>query len=135
MLTLNDKGNYLTFKRFLKLPSFFFFIGMFLFFFGNITSISYITEASQISPANEYREQSYKSFQKGAFEQAIINGTEAARLYGEEGKFEEQVEVLIHLARAHQSLGQYKKSLKGLETALTLATKKNNRITLLLLSH
>ena len=127
MITLNDKDNYLTFKHFLKLPTLFF-IGMFLFLFGDVTSISYITEASQISDANEYKKQSYKSFQKGAFEQAILNGMEAARLYGEQTKYEEQVEVLIHLGRAHQSLGQYKKSLRGLETALTLATKKNNRI-------
>ena len=80
-----------------------------------IPSLSY---AAHFSQADEHRDQSLTFYQRGNFEQAILIGMKAARLYSQEGKHKEQVEALIYLARFYQSLGQYKTSLKEMETAL-----------------
>ena len=50
-----------------------------------------------------------RPFQQGAFAQAIVSWTEAARLYERVGKPNKQSEVLTHLAQAYQSIDQYRR--------------------------
>ena len=52
-----------------------------------------------------------KAFQQGAFEQAVLHWREAARLYEQAAKPEQQSEALTHLAQAYQALGQYQEAL------------------------
>ncbi|MFQ5992589.1 MAG: CHAT domain-containing protein [Nitrospiraceae bacterium] len=84
--------------------------------------------ASKLSLPQQYVEQGFRSFQRGAFEQAVSNWIEAARLYEKAGKPNEQSETLTHLAQAYQSLGQYGKALKSLEFALELAEKSGDQM-------
>src|SRR5262245_16279087 len=83
--------------------------------------------APDTSPAARQMEEGLNSFQRGDFEQAALNWTEAARLYEAEQKPKEQSLALIRLAQAYQSLGQYSDALKNLEAALTLAEKSGDR--------
>ena len=78
---------------------------------------------STVSSPEEYLEQGWRSFQQGAFEQAVLSWQEAARLYEREGKPSEQSEVLTHLSQAYQSIGQYQEAVKSLESARVLAEK------------
>ena len=59
-------------------------------------------------------EQGWTSFQRGAFEQAIVSWMEAARVYERVGKTSEHTEVLTRLTLAYQAIGQYKEGLKSL---------------------
>ncbi len=73
-------------------------------------------------------ERGLRSFQQGAFEQAVLSWIEAARLFEKAGKPNEQSEALTHLAQAYQSLGQYGKALESLESALDLAEKSGDQM-------
>ena len=57
-------------------------------------------------------------FQQGAFGQAGAHWAEAARLYEEEGRVEEQCRAFINLAHAFQQEGQIKKAMSTLQAAL-----------------
>lgn len=82
--------------------------------------------ASEASSSEKYMKEGLRSFEGGAFEEAILNWTEAARLYEKEGKPEKQCEALIQLSQAYQSIGQYKKAIENLESALILAEKSGD---------
>ena len=83
--------------------------------------------SSEVSAPEQYMAQGLKSFQRGAFEQAVVNWREAARLYESEGKLKELSEAHSQLSQAYQAIGQYKEALKHLESALVLAEKSGNR--------
>ena len=85
------------------------------------------TVLKALSP-EKYMERGLISFQRGDFEQAILNWREAAKLYEKEGKLSKQSEAITKLSRAYQSIGQYMKALENLKFALTLARKSGNRM-------
>ena len=72
--------------------------------------------------------QGLRSFQRGAFEQAIIDLKESVRSYEKEGGFNKQSEALTLLSQAYQSIGQYEEALKSLKTAQVLAEKSGDRL-------
>jgi len=74
--------------------------------------------------------QGLASLQRGDFEHAISYWIEAVQLFEKEGKPVKQAEALIRLSRAYQAIGQYKQSLKQLESALAIARKSENRSTI-----
>jgi len=80
------------------------------------------------APATEtYMEQGLQSFQRGAFEQAVLTWLEAARLYEQGGKPKEESEALTHLSQAYEALGLYNKAMKSLELALARAKESGDQ--------
>ena len=84
----------------------------------------YALEGSQ---ADAKLERMVQFMQKGDFRQAIVNGTEAEKLYAEGGKVREQVKALLNLSASYESLGRYRKSVEDLGAALVLAEKTGDR--------
>lgn len=71
--------------------------------------------------------QALNAFQRGVFEQAVLDWREAVKLYEKEGKSNKQRETLALLAQAYQYIGQYNEALKCLKSALVLAEKSGDR--------
>ena len=71
--------------------------------------------------------QGLSAFRRGAFEQAVLDWKEAARLFEKEGKSNKQREALTLLSQAYQYIGQYNEALKILKSALTLAENSGDR--------
>ena len=93
---------------------------------------SYPSLAQSVSPSENLSPENFMalgltSFQRGAFEQAVIEWKEAARLYEKERKPSKQSEALTLLAQAYQYVGQYSETLKSLKSALALAEKSGDR--------
>lgn len=108
-----------------------------VFFLGLIWNLllmyPYLSAADSVSTSDDlspekYMMQGLKSFQRGAFEQAIPDWKVAVRLYEENGEYNKQSEVLILLSQAYQSIGQYGEALKSLNTAQVLAEKSGDRL-------
>lgn len=59
------------------------------------------------------------AYQRGSFPQAVLDWTEAARLYEQQGQLRKQAQTLIQLSQALQRVGRYRES----GTALRLALK------------
>ena len=68
-----------------------------------------------------------ESLRKGSFREAIVSGSEAARLYGEMWEVERRLQAMVMVASAHQSLGRYRQALSLLETGLKEADKYGDR--------
>jgi CHAT domain-containing protein/predicted negative regulator of RcsB-dependent stress response len=83
--------------------------------------------AEGASAADRQMAEGLQAYQRGAFEDAAAGWTEAARLYEQTGKLSEQIEALIFLAQAYQSLGHYTKALQSLQSASTLIEKTGDR--------
>ena len=77
--------------------------------------------ASANTSPEEQMTEGRKAFQQGAFEQAVLHWREAARLYEQAAKPEQQSKALTHLGQAYQALGQYQEAFSSLTLALTLA--------------
>ena len=67
------------------------------------------------------------AFRRGAFEQAVLDWKEAARLFEKEGKSNKQSEAVTLLSQAYQYIGQYNEALKILKSSLTFAEKSGDR--------
>lgn len=99
-----------------------------------IGSLSYLSplsaepaSVSNDSPAEKYMMQALNAFQRGVFEQAVLDWREAVKLFEKEGKSNKQRETLVLLAQAYQYIGQYNEALKCLKSALVLAEKSGDR--------
>ena len=66
------------------------------------------------------------SFQQGDFENAIIQWTELAQEYADQGNTSKHATTLIKLANAYYALGQYPASIEMLDQAKKLAKQANN---------
>ena len=105
---------------------------LFLLFIGNLllcpsSLLSQSSSAPGDSSAGKYLSQGLSAFRRGAFEQAVLDWREAARLYEKEGKSNKQREALTLLSQAYQYIGQYNEALKILKSALALAQKSGDR--------
>jgi CHAT domain-containing protein/Tfp pilus assembly protein PilF len=107
-----------------------------IFFFPVIAILSFLpfypSLAQPVSPSEnlspeKFMAQGLTSFQRGAFEQAVIDWKEAARLYEKERKANKQSEALTLLAQAYEYVGQYGEALKNLKSALALAKKSGGQ--------
>lgn len=104
---------------------------IFLIVIGNLLYLSLLlAEPASVlsdSPAEKYMMQGLSAFQRGAFEQAVLDWRGAVKLYEKEGKSNKQRETLGLLAQAYQYIGQYNEALKCLNSALILAEKSGDR--------
>ena len=82
---------------------------------------------SNDSVAKQYFTRGMKSFQGGAFEQAVSDWREAVKEFEKEGQPDKQSDTLTLLAQAYQFLGHYNDALQSARAALVLAEKSGNR--------
>jgi len=68
-----------------------------------------------------------RAVERGAFEDAVTSFGEAARLWEAAGNTKAQAAALMHLARAHAALGQYRQAVTVLESTLDLVDKTGQR--------
>src|SRR5437016_8754721 len=94
---------------------------IFLVVFIGYLSIAGATYAAEADTPDQRMAQGLQLFQRGAFEEAAVNWTEAVRQYQQAGKTKEQGEALILLSQAYQSLGHYSDAFQSLKAALALA--------------
>src|SRR6266568_5412103 len=88
----------------------------------SIFGATYGAEADRdIRTPDQRMAQGLQLFQRGAFEEAAVNWTEAVRQYQQAGKAKEQGEALILLSQAYQSMGHYSDAFQSLKAALALA--------------
>ena len=83
--------------------------------------------AAEAPPAERQTKIGLELFQRGEFEQAALNWTEASQLYERDGESPRQSEVLVYLSQANQALGRYREAGKNLDLALSLADKAGDR--------
>jgi CHAT domain-containing protein/Flp pilus assembly protein TadD len=87
-------------------------------------------QASGQSPASAEQEmaQGRRFFTQGSFPQAATHWMEAARLYEEQGKAQEQSQALTDFAYALQQEGLVRESITTLQSALQLTEKIGDRV-------
>ena len=83
-------------------------------------------QASGDHPALKYGEMMTNDRQRGDFESVVSHGTDACKLYDQEGKYVEKIETLKEMSTAYIALGQYGKSVEVLEAALSIINKTKN---------
>jgi CHAT domain-containing protein/Tfp pilus assembly protein PilF len=88
-------------------------------------SPTWVAEADSISP-DQLVQHGQAAFQKGSFPQAVLDWTEAARLYERDGKLREQVQTLIQLSEALQRVGRYRDAAASLRTALAIVEQQGD---------
>lgn len=82
----------------------------------------------ELPHASDLMEIGLESFQRGAFEQAVIDWKEAVRLYDQANHREGMIDARMNLAAAYQALGLYKLAIgRNLNVALALAQKADDR--------
>lgn len=64
------------------------------------------------------------ALRRGDFNRAIIYGNEAERAYEKEGNIKLRIAALMRVSSAYQAVGQYRRSLDSLKTALGLSGKE-----------
>ncbi|MBI4001295.1 MAG: CHAT domain-containing protein [Nitrospira defluvii] len=80
-----------------------------------------------VSSPDQEMHQGRTRFHQGAFAQAAIHWMEAARLYEQQQKPQQQCQALINLAHALEQGGQIKRAQVTLQTALKLSEQTGNR--------
>ncbi len=108
------------------------FLFLFIWLIGNFSSSPFLSPAesastSSESTAEDRMNRGLSAFQKGAFEQAVLDLREAVKLYEKGKKTSKQIEALTLLAQAYQYVGQYNEALKSLKSAFVLAEKSKDR--------
>ena len=86
--------------------------------------------AAPVAPstaAQEFMAQGWSAWQRGAFEDAVRAWLAAAQRYEQAGQPRAQSDALTQLAHAYQALGQYRKAVQHLSSALALAQKAGDR--------
>lgn len=76
--------------------------------------------AADAVPPAKLLEQDLTALERGAFEDAVVSLSEAARGYERARASTRQVAALLPLARAQSALGQYRQAISTLEAALGL---------------
>jgi CHAT domain-containing protein/Tfp pilus assembly protein PilF len=77
--------------------------------------------AGDVLSAGQLFERGAKAFERGAFEDAASSWSGAAAAYERDGKTQERITALVHLAQSYSALGQYRQAVGTLGTALELA--------------
>lgn len=92
----------------------------------NLVRSSVRAQTLSETPADLLMKEGAKASHRGAFGQALSDWKQAADLYGQEGKRNEQSRALVSAARAAQALGETKQALQHLELALSLAQQSDD---------
>jgi len=77
--------------------------------------------AQEALPVDQLMQDGSQAYLRGDFEQAVEQWTEAAEVYEESSARREQIDALIRLSEAYQSLGRYRTAGIQLEQAKALA--------------
>lgn len=77
--------------------------------------------AATVTTPEQYEQQGWSAFQRGAFEDAISSWQGAVRLYGQQGETKRQAEARLYLSQAYQAVGHSQEALNELHSALALA--------------
>lgn len=73
--------------------------------------------ADPVSP-EQLLQHGQAAYQRGSFPQAVLDWTEAARLYEQQGQLREQAQTLIQLSQSLQQVGRYREAAAALQLAL-----------------
>ena len=97
----------------------------------NLTLFPGLTVAAPIAhptAAEPFMVQGWNAWQRGAFAEAVRAWLAAAQRYEHARQPQGQSIALMRLAHAYQALGQYRKALQNLLTALELAQQAGDRV-------
>ncbi|MDN5940836.1 MAG: CHAT domain-containing protein [Nitrospira sp.] len=84
--------------------------------------------AQETPPVDELMKDGSQAYQHGDFEQAVERWTEAAAAYERASARPEQIDVLIRLSEAYQSLGRYRTAGIRLDQAKALVTDRDDSL-------
>jgi CHAT domain-containing protein len=85
-------------------------------------------EAKEAPSVDQLMKDGSQAYQHGDFEQAVERWTEAAAVYEKSAARPEQIDALIRLSEAYQSLGRYQTAAIRLDQAKTLAAGTDNSL-------
>ena len=84
--------------------------------------------AQETPPADELMKDGSQAYQHGDFEQAVERWTQAAAAYERSSARPEQINALIRLSEAYQSLGRYRTAAIRLDQAQALVTDRDDSL-------
>ena len=84
--------------------------------------------AQEASPADQLMKDGSQAYQHGDFEQAVERWTSAEATYEKSAARSEQIDALIRLSEAYQSLGRYRTAAIRLDQAKTLAADRDDAL-------
>lgn len=79
------------------------------------------TPAAAVSTPEQYEEQGWLAFQRGAFADAVSHWQSVVRFYEQQGETKRQAEARVYLSQAYQAVGHPQEALNELHAALALA--------------
>ncbi|NOS82355.1 MAG: CHAT domain-containing protein [Nitrospira sp.] len=85
-------------------------------------------EAKEMPPVDQLMKEGSQAYQHGDFEQAVERWTEAVAAYERSAARPEQIDLMIRLSEAYQSLGRYQTAAIQLDRAKALATGTDNAL-------
>ena len=84
--------------------------------------------AQEAPPVDQLMQDGSQAYQRGDFEQAVERWTQAAAAYERSAARAEQIDALIRLSEAYQSLGRYRTAAIRLDQAKALAAGTDNSL-------
>jgi len=95
-----------------------------------LLSVAYVTvgRAQEVPPADQLMKEGSQAYQHGDFEQAVERWTSAAAAYERSAARPEQIDALIRLSEAYQSLGRYRTAASRLDQAKALAVGRDDSL-------
>ena len=85
-------------------------------------------DAQEVPSVDQLMQDGSQAYQHGDFEQAVERWTEAATVYEKSAARPEQIDALIRLSEAYQSLGRYRTAAIRLDQAKALAAGIDNSL-------
>jgi len=85
-------------------------------------------QAQEMDPADQLMRGGSQAYQRGDFEQAVERWTQAAAAYERSAARPEQIDALIHLSEAYQSLGRYRTAAIRLDQAKALTADTDDSV-------
>jgi CHAT domain-containing protein len=95
-----------------------------------LLSVAYVAVgyAQEASPADQLMKDGSQAYQHGDFEQAVERWTSAEATYEKSAARPEQIDALIRLSEAYQSLGRYRTAAIRLDQAKVLAADRDDAL-------
>src|SRR4029077_19059764 len=84
--------------------------------------------AQEAPSVDQLMQEGSQAYQHGDFEQAVERWTQAAAAYERAAARAEQIDALIRLSEAYQSLGRYRTAAIRLEQAKALAAERDDSL-------
>ena len=95
-----------------------------------LLSVAYVAvgHAAEAPPVDQLMQDGSDAYQHGDFEQAVERWTKAEAAYEKSAARPEQIDALIRLSEAYQSLGSYRTAAIRLDRAKALAANSNDSL-------